>query len=69
MEAKREKIFELMEQYCNGNYNRFAKELGVDPSHLYRFLTTGVGGGKKILGSILKFCKGKSLDFDDYIDI
>ncbi len=69
MEAKREKIFELMEQYYDGNYNRFAKELEVDPSHLYRFLTTGIGGGKKIIGAVLKFCKKNDLDFEDYISI
>ena len=68
MEAKRSKVVELMNDYCNGNYNRFGRELGVDPSHLYRFLTEGVGGGKKIVGAVIKFCKKNGLNYEDYID-
>lgn len=67
MEINRKKIFDLMNTHCAGNYNRFARELGVDPSHLYRFLNTGVGGGKKIVISIIKFCKNNGLNFDEYI--
>jgi hypothetical protein len=40
-------MLELMQLRCAGNYNRFARELGIDAGHLYRFLHTGVGGGKK----------------------
>jgi len=69
MEVNREKLFDLMSTHCAGNYNRFARELGVDPSHLYRFLNTGVGGGKKILMSVMKFCKAKGIDFEEYINI
>lgn len=69
MEVNRNKIHELMNENCAGNYNRFAKELGVDPSHLYRYLNTGVGGGKKILMSVMKYCKNKGLNFEDYISM
>ena len=69
MEVNRKKVHDLMNTNCAGNYNRFARELGVDPSHLYRFLNTGVGGGKKILMSVMKYCKVNGLDFDDYISI
>lgn len=69
LRANQNKIFELMNIYCNGNYNRFGRELKVDPSHLHRFINTGVGGGKKLVGAIIKFCKEKELDFEDYIDI
>jgi hypothetical protein len=69
MEVNRIKVHELMKANCEGNYNRFARELGVDPSHLYRFLTTGVGGGKKILMSVMKYCKLNGLDIEDYISI
>ena len=67
MKMDTEKVTELMKTYCNGNYNRFSRELGVDPSHLYRFIKTGEGGGKKMLGAVMKFCKGKNLDFENYI--
>ncbi len=69
MEVNRCKVQELMKTKCAGNYNRFARELGVDPSHLYRYLNTGIGGGKKILMSIMKYCKLNGLDFDEYISI
>lgn len=69
MRVNRVKVAELMTTYCSGNYNRFARELEIDPSHLHRFITTGVGGGKKLLGSIMKFTKEKGLNFEDYIEM
>jgi len=55
----REKIRELMNSRYMGNYNRFSRELGVDPAHLYRFLNTGIGGGKKIIFSLMNYCEKK----------
>jgi|GEM_PF-282711 hypothetical protein len=63
------KLEELMNTFCNGNYNRFSRELGVDPSHLFRFIKTGGGGGKKMLGALITFCKSKDLNFEDYIKL
>ena len=63
------KVMELMNTYFDGNYNRFGRELGIDPSHLYRFLNNGVGGGKKLAGAIIRFCKAKGLDFEEYIEL
>ncbi|NLO99791.1 MAG: XRE family transcriptional regulator [Clostridiaceae bacterium] len=65
----REKIKELMDSRCMGNYNRFSRELGVDPAHLYRFLNTGIGGGKKIILSLMKYCEKNNLDYKKYIDL
>lgn len=69
MKVNREKLSSLMVTYCNGNYNKFARELEVDPSHLYRFMNTGVGGGKKLIGAVMKFCMKHGLNFKEYIDI
>lgn len=69
MKAIREKVAELMTTYCEGNYNRFARELGIDPSHLHRFITSDVGGGKKLVGSVIKYCQKNGLNFEDYIEI
>lgn len=63
----RSKVECLMNVYCDGNYNRFARELGVDPAHLYRYLKTGVGGGSKVIGGVFKFCKSNHLNFEEYI--
>ena len=64
----REKMMELMKNYCNGNYNRFGKELGVDPAHLYRF-PTGIGGGKKNDILIDGVCEKNRLDYKNYIEM
>ena len=69
MKANRMKVSQLMHKYFNGNYTWFGRELGVNPSQLHRYLNTGVGGGKKIIGAILKFCKRKGLNFEEYIDM
>lgn len=69
MNANREKTRRLLNEYYGGNYNKFAKELELDPSHLHRFLTEGVGGGKKLIGAIIKFCNNKKLNFIDYVDL
>lgn len=69
MRLNHDKVNELMMEYCGGNYNRFARELGLDPSHLYRFINTGIGGGKKIIGAIIRFCSDNGLDFSKYIEI
>jgi hypothetical protein len=69
MELFKDKVSELMQNYCDGNYNRFARELDVDVSQLYRFIKTGVGGGSKVIGGVIKFCKVKNLNFEDYIRI
>ena len=69
MKINREKVNDLVEEYCAGNCNRFAREVGVDAAHMYRFLKTGVGGGKKVVLGLIKFCKSKSLNFEEYIEL
>ncbi len=65
IELNRSKLVELMNTYCRGSYNRFARELGVDPSHLYRYMVAGTGGGKKIIIALLEFCKKRNIPFED----
>lgn len=69
MKLKRDSVKELMKKYYDGNYNRFAREIGVDPTHLHRFLKTGIGGGAKLIGSVMKFCKDRQLNFEEYVDL
>ncbi len=59
----KEKMMNLMKTQCNGNYNLFARELGLDPGHLHRFLNTGVGGGKKMIFGLMDFCGKYGLDY------
>jgi hypothetical protein len=50
-----------------GNYNAFARELRVDPSHLYRYLKTGHCGGTKIVQAIMRYCRDNNLDVYQYV--
>lgn len=68
MELNITKITELMNKVAKGNYNKFARMLGVDVSQLYKALNSnGYGAGKKIIGALVNFCKAQNLDFNDYI--
>lgn len=69
MRIKQNKVIELMSTYCAGNYNRFGRELGINPSQVHRYINTGVGGGKKMAGALIKFCKSKGLNFEEYIEL
>lgn len=69
MKLKRDKTTYLLTTYFNGNYNRFARELKIDPSHLYRFITQGIGGGNKVIGAVINFCKRNGIDYEEYIDL
>ncbi|MCX7923762.1 MAG: hypothetical protein N3B21_17395 [Clostridia bacterium] len=69
MKVNREKIKQLIDTYCEGNYARFAREVDIDTSHLHRFVNKGIGGGKKVLGGVMRFCKDKNINFEDYIDL
>lgn len=68
MEVKVDKLNGLMSARYNGNYNRFARDLQVDPSHLYRYINGGVGGGKKLIGAVIKYCIKNEIDFEEYVE-
>ncbi|MGE5631591.1 MAG: hypothetical protein ACM3TR_10915 [Caulobacteraceae bacterium] len=68
MDIIKEKVIELMERYCEGNYNAFARELGLNVAHLYRTLNNpNSKAGAKFLGSLIDFCERKELDYKEYI--
>lgn len=64
----REKLFDLMNTRCQGNYNKFSRELGVDPAHLYRFLNTGIGGGKKLIFALMEYCDSRNISFKQFFE-
>ena len=69
MKVKRDKVFELMDTYYKGNFSAFARALELDTSHMYKCMNFGLGGGKKVLGAVIKFCKEKGLDYEYYIEL
>lgn len=68
MKVRREKLVELLHTYFRGSYSDFGRELDVDISHLHRYIKTGVGGGKKIVGAVMRFCREKGLQIDEYVE-
>jgi len=69
LKLNRNKVEKLLNEYCEGNYNRFARELDLDTSHIYRYLKTGIGGGRKLIGAVLEFTKSKGLNYEDFIEL
>ena len=61
------KMMQLMIEQCKGNYNLFARELGIDPGHLHRFLNTGVGGGKKMIFGLMDYCSRNGIDYRRFL--
>lgn len=68
MELIREKVIELMNTHGTGTYNGFARLLGLPVSNLHTYMTTGYGGGRKIISAVMRFCIEKGLNPEDYID-
>ncbi|MCX7923460.1 MAG: hypothetical protein N3B21_15835 [Clostridia bacterium] len=68
MKVNRDKLEQLKKIYCLGNCSRFARELGMSTSHLHYFLSTGEGGGKKLVGAVASFCRRKGLNMEDYLE-
>ncbi|NSW92862.1 MAG: XRE family transcriptional regulator [Firmicutes bacterium] len=57
-----------MEEYCNGNYNAFARELNLNVAHVHRTLTKeNSKAGAKFLGALMVFCEKNNLNYKDYI--
>lgn len=73
MYVNKAKLRELMIQQTatdkrpEGNYNEFARRLGVDVAQLHRVLTSDRIPGPKFLGRLKLFCDRNGLNFDDYI--
>lgn len=68
MNINKDKIFELMDNYADGNYNKFSRILGINVGHLHRTLNIeSKKAGSVFLGAIINFCEKNNLDFKDYI--
>ncbi len=69
MKLKPYMVRQLMDRYAKGNYNEFARQLGVDPSQLWKSIVKEKCGGKKLIGAVIRFCTAKGLNFEDYIEL
>lgn len=69
MLIKKDKLRDLMEAYGNNSYNCFARMLGVEVAQLHRILNNNSKAGAKFLGCLMRFCKERGLNFEDYVTI
>jgi hypothetical protein len=74
MYVNKKKLRELMIlktgnlKYINGNYHRFAKQLGVDVAQLHRVMNHPAhNAGPKFLSKLVRYCQKEKLDFQEYI--
>lgn len=68
LDIKKELVIELMKEYCEGNFNAFSRELGLNVAHVYRTLVNKKSkAGPKFLGALMNFCEKKGLNYKDYI--
>lgn len=62
------KLLDLMNRESEGNYNAFARVIGVNVAHLHRFLNNAESAaGPKLLGAVARYCEERKLDYRDYI--
>ncbi|MCL5289761.1 MAG: XRE family transcriptional regulator [Firmicutes bacterium] len=69
MLIRKDKLRELMKIYGNDSYNCFARALGVEAAQLHRILNNDNKGGAKFLGCLMRFCKTRGLNFEDYVTV
>ena len=68
MEINIESLVKLLEDRFEGNQAKMARVLGISRYQLNTVLkNNGKCAGKKIIGSVIKYCDTNELDFHRYI--
>lgn len=67
MQIKIDKLKQLMDAECAGNYNAFARETGINVALLYRLLNKQANAGLKTVNALINYLKLKNLPVEDYI--
>ena len=67
MNIKIEAIKKLMQDKCNGNYNAFARETGINVALLYRLLNKQAQAGLKTVNILIDYLKKNGLKVEEYI--
>jgi hypothetical protein len=66
MKLNRGKVRELMNNTCYGSYAEFGRMLGIDIAHIHKYLTSEIGGGKKVCTAVMKYCRDHGLNVYDF---
>ncbi len=67
MQIKIEKLRQLMDEKCSGNYNAFARETNINVALLYRLLNKQANAGLKTINTLINYLKANNLSVEDYI--
>lgn len=68
MQINIEELKKLLDEQFNGNQTVFAKEMGLERTHVNKvFKNNGKGAGSLFCGAIIKYCKEKNINYEKYI--
>lgn len=68
MEVNMETLKELLMKEFSNNQTLFAETMGLERTHVNKvFKNNGKGAGAIFCGAIIKYCKDKGIDYEDYI--
>jgi len=66
---RKDRLRDLMKEHGNNSYHYFARILGVEVAQLHRILNHNSEAGAKFLGCLMRFCKKRGLNFEEYVTI
>lgn len=62
---------EFMRKWCKykyeGSFTKFANDMGIENSHLHKFITRGIGGGKVVWSKLYYYCRQKNISFTQFL--
>ena len=67
MKINIEALTRLLNDRFEGNQAKMARVLGISRHQLNEVFKSGKCAGKKIIGSVIKYCDVNELDFHEYI--
>jgi predicted transcriptional regulator len=67
MRIKIDKLKELMDEKCGGNYNAFARETGLNVAAVYRIINGQANAGLTTINRIIDYLKSNNMAVEDYI--
>ena len=60
-------VKEYMQRYFANNYHHFAKEIGIDKSHLHRFVNHNIGCGARLIMGLYGLCEIYGWDYKSFL--
>jgi hypothetical protein len=67
MQLNKKSLKDLLYSEFDGNFNKMARELGINVAQLYRVLEKDSNAGAKFFCRLMLWCNQHGHDFNDYI--